>query len=90
LRFGEKNENSYIIFCVLDLCRASLRDGFWHILPSGAWRMKCLSCRRENQLMVSEDLCLDCFQELPHEEDEIICADSYAESFESFDSPEEI
>lgn len=29
--------------------------------------------------MVSEDLCLDCFQEMPHEEEEIICSD-YSDS----------
>ena len=39
--------------------------------------MTCLSCRRSDQIMVSEELCLDCFQELPHEEEEIICSDSY-------------
>lgn len=35
----------------------------------------CLSCRRENQLMVSDWLCLDCFQLLPHEPEEIVCQD---------------
>jgi hypothetical protein len=39
--------------------------------------------------MISEDLCLDCFESFPHEEDDISCSDSFIDSFESGDSLEE-
>ena len=37
--------------------------------------MLCESCGRQKTLMVDETICVDCFEELPHEQEEAVRSD---------------
>lgn len=39
----------------------------------------CDVCGRQKTLMVDETICVDCFEELPHEQEEAICRDLYSD-----------
>jgi len=41
--------------------------------------MLCEVCGRQKSLMVDESMCVDCFEELPHEQDEAVCKDFYSD-----------
>ena len=37
--------------------------------------MLCEFCGSQKTLMVDETICIDCFEEMPHEEDEAVCSE---------------